>query len=127
MKSIITKILPALVLTGFCLTTYADDRINEVWSCTVNEGKSIDDVSAANHKWVKYVNKTVKGGDIQSYVVTPVVGELGKFLYVDSFPNMESWTAKGTAMKADAGKKLDEELGKVAKCQSNSLYLVAKS
>jgi len=127
MKSIITKVLTALILSGFCLTTYAADRINEVWTCTVNEGMSIDDVKTANHRWVKYVNKTVKGGDIQSYVVTTLVGKRGKFRYVDSFPNMKSWTGKGAAMEAEAGKKLEAELGKVATCQSNSLYSVTES
>jgi len=127
MKSLVMKILTMFVLTGICLTTYAGNRINEVWKCTVNEGKAIADVKMANHKWVEYVNKSVKGGDIQSYVVTAIVGKQGHFLYVDSFPNMESWTAKRTAMEADAGKKLEEELGKIAKCKSNTLYSVEKS
>ena len=127
MKSITIKILSILILSGFCFTTFAGTRINEVWTCTVNEGKSIDDVKTANHKWVAYVNKEVKGGDIQSYVATAIVGKRGQFLYVDSFPSMESWTAEKAAMEKDAGKKLNEVLSKVATCKSNSLYSLEKS
>ncbi len=127
MKSITIKLLSLFILTGFCLTASASTRINEVWTCTVNKGKTIDDVKMANHKWVKYVNKAVKGGDIQSYVATTIVGERKNFVYVDSFPSMESWTAQKAAMGKDAGKKLEEFLSTVAKCQSNSLYSVEKS
>jgi len=127
MKSITTKVISLFILSGFCLTATAGTRINEVWTCTINEGKSLDDVKTANHKWVKYVNKEVKGGDIQSYVANAIVGKQNKFVYVDSFPSMESWTAQKAAMDKDSGKKLEEELSKVAKCQSNSLYSVEQS
>ncbi len=127
MKSITIKVLSIFILAGFCLTASATTRINEVWTCAVNEGKTIDDVKSANHKWVAYANKEVKGGDIQSYVATTIVGKQKNFIYVDSYPSMESWTAQKAAMEKDAGKKLEEFLSTVAKCQSNSLYSVEKS
>ena len=80
-----------------------------------------------NHKWVKYVNKAVKGGDIQSYVATAVVGKLGGFMFIDSFPNLVSWTARDAALKTDEGKVLVDAFDKIADCQSNSLYSVDES
>ncbi len=127
MKSMTIKVLSIFILTGFCLTASASTRINEVWTCTVKDGKTIDDVKSANHKWVAYVNKEVKGADIQSYVATTIVGKQKNFIYVDSFPSMESWTTQKAAMKKDAGKKLEEFLSTVANCQSNALYSVEKS
>ena len=127
MKSIFIKTLSIIIILGFSITTFADTRIEQVWSCSVKDGKSIDDVKALNHKWVKYTNKAVKGGDIQSYVATAIVGKLGKFIFVDSFPSMESWIGKEAAMKLDEGKKIDAAFGELADCQSNSLYSVEAS
>lgn len=110
---------------GIRVASGADPRVDEVWTCKVNAGKSMDDVRAANSKWVKYINAHVKGGDISSSVVTPIVGkvEQGTFLYVDSFPNLESWTAAKPALdKTDEGKAIDAELNAAAACSENRLY-----
>ena len=127
MKSFFIKILSLIIVLGFSITTYADTRINQVWTCTVKDGKTIDDIKKLNHKWVKYVNTAVKGGDIQSYVATAIIGNLGTFIFVDSFPNMNSWTAKEAAMKTDEGKKIDDGFAELGDCQSNSLYSVEES
>lgn len=127
MKSPFTKALSLIIVLGFSINAYADTRIEQVWSCTLNDGKSMDDVKALNNKWVKYVNKAVKGGDIQSYVATAIVGKMGVFIFIDSFPNLGAWTAKEAAMDADEGKKLNEAFDEIADCQSNSLYSVEES
>jgi len=127
MKAFFMKALSLVFILGFSVATFAGTRINEVWTCTVNDGKTIDDVKSANHKWVEYVNKAVKGGDIQSYVATAIVGKQMNFIYVDSFPNMESWIAKRVAMDADEGKKIEAALMDVAMCKSNTLYSLEAS
>jgi hypothetical protein len=127
MKSFFVKTLSLIIALGFSLHTYADTRIEQVWSCTIKDGKSIADIKALNSKWVKYANKAVKGGDIQSYVVTAIVGEMEGFIFVDSFPSMESWTAKEAAMSIGEGKKLVAAFNKIGKCKSNSLYSVEES
>ena len=127
MKPHFVKALSLIIALGFSIHTYADTRIEQVWSCTLNEGKSIADIKALNSKWVIYANKAVKGGDIQSYVVTAVVGEMDGFIFVDSFPSMESWTAKEAAMAIGEGKELVAAFNKIGKCQSNSLYSVEES
>lgn len=127
MKSFLVKTLPLITVLGISFSTYADTRIEEVWTCKVKEGKTLTDVKALNNKWVKHMNKAVKGGDIQSYVASAIVGKQGGFIFIDSFPNMESWTAKEAVLETDEGKKLVAAFGEVGKCQSNSLYSVEQS
>ncbi|TRX56592.1 hypothetical protein [Thalassomonas sp. M1454] len=127
MTSAFIKALSLMTVLGFSVNAFADARIEQVWSCTLKEGKSIEDVKVLNSKWVAYVNKAVKGGDIRSYVVTPIVGNLGTFVFVDSFPNMESWAAKKAVMETDEGKKIDESFADVSECQKNSLYSAEQS
>ncbi len=85
----------------------------------------MDDVRAANSKWVKFMNANVEGGEIGSSIVTTVVGNAtsGYFLYVDTFPSLESWsTAKSATEGNDEGEAIDAELGEVADCSENRLY-----
>ena len=86
MKSLVSTVLVTGILFGVCSTVIADTSDTatvEIWKCTLNEGKTMDDVAAANGKWVKFMNANVEGGDIHSYGQTAVVGEQGSFLYID--------------------------------------------
>lgn len=120
----------AMVVVALCGVSAAvadhheasQDRVVEIWHCKVEEGKSMDDVKAANSKWVKHVNATVEGGDISSYILTPVVGKRGGFMYADTFPSMEAWNGTREAMKVGDGPAIDKELEEVADCSSNTLH-----
>jgi len=126
MKKLSLKLGLVSVLLGFAFSANAEDRIAEVWNCKAEEGKTIADVQAANGKWVKYMNANVAGGDINSYVLTPVVGKRGVFTYVDSYPNLASWTA-GQALESDELTAIEAELNEVATCSENSLHNSEKS
>ena len=54
MKSILVKLSTLVCMLGICATASADFR--EVFTCTINEGKTMDDVRAANSRWVKFMN-----------------------------------------------------------------------
>ena len=98
------------------------ERIVEVWTCSHNEGKTEEDSQAVNKKWVEFMNASVEGGDIHSYVLTSIVGNPGTFLYADSFPTMEAWAAAKKAMRTEKGKALNAEFEAIEECTSNSLY-----
>jgi hypothetical protein len=66
------------------------------------------------------------GGDINSYVLTPLVGKRGGFTYVDSYPSLESWTA-GQALESEELTAIEAELNEVATCSSNALHNSAQS
>jgi hypothetical protein len=105
----------------------SQDRVVEIWHCKVNDGMKMDDVKAANARWVAHVNATVEGGDIASYILTPVVGKQGTFMYADTFPSMAAWDGSREAMKLGDGPAIDKELEAAADCSSNTLHRSTKS
>ena len=107
----------------------AENRIINIVECKVNENMTIDDVQEANGRWVRYMNKTVPGGDIRSFVVRTVVGDWTSFKYIDSFPNLASWSAMSDAEDAE-GKEISEiveALQKASTCSSNTLHRAEES
>ncbi len=104
--------------------TMPGDRIAQILECKLKEGKTIEEAHAANSKWVVFINDNVEGGDIRSYVMTPQVGniETGSFMYIDSYPSLESWAAGDKAIAMTAGKAIMDELQAVAECSKNSLH-----
>jgi hypothetical protein len=123
MKSLLSRSLLVGVTLGISFGASAGTRVTEVWQCTLNEGKTQEDVHDANGAWVKFVNDTVAGGDIHSYVSTSIVGNTNQFLYVDSFPNMRAWIDTKAANQTDEGQAIEAALNKAATCSSNSLHL----
>lgn len=123
MKKVLVLAVVGVLLMGVG-AAFADGHVRYVvtWDCTVREGKSIDDVKAVNSKWVAMMNAKIEGGDVRSYILTPVVGELGGFTYVDSFPSLEAWQAVRAFMASDEGKALEAEFETVSECSSNGLH-----
>ncbi len=105
----------------------AVERIVEVWTCTLNGDQTQEDVQTTNTKWVAFMNAQVEGGDIQSYVLTSIVGNTEGFLYVDSFPDMRAWIAAKAASETDEGQAIDAELDEVSTCTSNTLHQSTES
>jgi hypothetical protein len=126
--------LTNLLLFAAVLVTWAtvnaqedEERIVEVWTCTLNEGQTQEDVQTSNARWVAFMNAQVEGGDIRSYVLTSIVGNTGEFLYVDSFPNMPAWSAAKAATETDEGQAIEAELNEDATCSSNTLHQSTQS
>ena len=89
----------------------------------------MDDVRAANSRWVKFMNANVDRG-ITSHIITNVVGNAstGSFGYVDSFPTLESWSEAKSATEGNKeGEAIDEALGEAAECSENRLYEAEES
>jgi hypothetical protein len=117
------KLSAALLATAVVSTpALAANQIEEVWDCNLREGKTVDQVSAINQTWMKFVNSAVDGGGIASRIVTPLVGELGHFYFVDSFPSLDAWAAMKNAMGTEQGQKIEAEIDALVECTSNRLY-----
>jgi|WetSurMetagenome_2_1015567.scaffolds.fasta_scaffold1281983_1 hypothetical protein len=101
---------------------HAETRTLQLWTCTVNTGKTLADVQAVDTKWLKFVNSKVKGGDIHSSVASPVTGSLDHFMFIDSFPSIEAWAAQQTVMATPEGAALNAEFDAVTKCTAGNLY-----
>ena len=125
MKTFLFKVSTACAAIGICSFAYADTTIDEVFTCQLSEGKTMDDVREVNSQWVVFMNANVKGGDISSNIVTTIVGNTtpGRFIFVDSFPSLESWTeAKSATTGNPEGEAIDAGLGAVAECSDSGLY-----
>jgi hypothetical protein len=121
MKNLLAIATLAAAMT-LCATASAETHIEEVWDCSLREGKTIAQVSSRNANWIKYVNKNVKGGGINSRIVTPLVGDMGSFIFVDSFPNLGSWAETKELMSSGEGQKIEAAFDEVTNCSSNRLY-----
>ena len=125
MKTLFLKLITISAAICACASALADTTIDEVFTCQLSEGKTMDDVREVNSRWVKFMNANVEGGNISSNIVTTVVGDttLGRFIFVDSFPSLESWTEAKSATAGDPeGEAIDAGLGAVAECSDSRLY-----
>ena len=107
----------------------AEERVVNLVTCELNDGKTEDDLHAANGRWVRYMNKNVPGGDIRSFPAMPLVGEFSQFLYIDSFPSLASWAGMMDVENAgsDEMKAIMDGLEAVASCSRNALYRAVES
>ena len=121
MKRIITVVVASLLLalSGFA----AADPVRMVWTCTLNDGVTAEQSQAAGKKWVALVRKLTGNDEISSSWVTAVVGEVGHFMWVDTYPSLEVWAAVQTAWaNSKEAAALEEELEANETCSKSRLY-----
>ena len=126
-RAMLFTIIGVLVLCAGAAYADSHERVAVIWNCTLNEGQTMAGVHETNSKWVMLMNENIEGGDIRSYVLTPIVGEQGGFMYVDTFPNLSAWQAVRGVMESDEGKALEEMFDALADCSDNSLQLSTES
>jgi pantothenate kinase type III len=113
--AIFTLFIPALGLADA-----GDTRVMEVWNCTINEGKTADEVAAHNAKWLAFARQT--NPEIRSYGLTSIVGESGTFMFADSYPDLAAWGAAKKAMESEQGQALGAGFDALLKCSKNGLH-----
>ena len=118
------KFIHAIVFcaAGISLAAHADSRVVELWQCELEEGKTMEEVAAANGKWLAFVNKSVEGGDIHSYALESIVGDSTGFKFADTFPNRKAWAAAKDAIESPEGKAVEAGFEGIFKCSENRLY-----
>ena len=128
MKAQLIKILSVLLVLGIWGTAVADSTVRLVWICSVNDGKTMDDVRASNSAWVKFMRAEVDKA-ISSTILTPVVGNVegGRFIFADDFPSYEVWNESRKASATDEGQAIDAAINEAATCDSNSLHSAEES
>jgi len=107
------------------------ERIVEIWTCTLNDGYSMDDVEDISGRWEALVRSS-GATDVQSFRLTHLVGTMrghepaedvtSSFLFVDSFPDVTSWVAAKRAENTSEGQELIAEFTQANTCSSNALY-----
>jgi len=95
----------------------------EVWTCTLEDEKTTDDVQAANSVWLAYAHENISL-DITSSVVTSVVGDLTSFRFVDTFPDLDTWARAKTRLDSDEADELEDLFEGIFECSGNRLNKV---
>ena len=99
------------------------DTFAEVYNCKLAEGKTAEDAHAANSKWLKWVNKNAANGKVTSSSGTAFVGDNKAFLWIDTYPDLATWSATQTALDSKEGKEALKDLFKgITDCKENRLW-----
>lgn len=108
----------ALLFGGAALA----DSVTETWTCELKDEKTIEDVQAANSKWLAFVNSKIEGGGIKSAVGTSVVGNAEIFIFVDTYPDLATWAATKDLLDGDEGDEIGDLFDDVSECSENRLW-----
>ena len=120
MKIKIASILVAFTLAFVSNSVFADSIV-ESYTCKLNEGKKTEELHKINGKWLKWIRANVSK-DISSSVGIAVVGKQDMFLFVDTYPDLNTWAAAQTALDSDAAKELEDIFSDVSECTENRLW-----
>jgi hypothetical protein len=113
------KIVLATVTSVFLLLSGAvyAEPVSIVFSCKLKEGSTKEDAMEINARWLKWARATAGTDEITSSYVSTIIGDLGSFMWVDTYPDIATW---GKIVDADSG--LDAEFDAVSTCSGNRMY-----
>lgn len=120
MKKFVSIAMFALAIAFISNSVFADSVI-AAYTCELEEGKEEADLHALNGKWLKWVRTNVNE-NIESAVGTSIVGDQTVFLFVDTYPDLNTWATTQTALDGDAASELKNLFDGVSKCTSNRLW-----
>ena len=113
----------AAIVFAFFSGSIVADTYAEVYNCKLEEGKTAEVAHAANSKWLKWVNENVGNGTVTSSSGTAVVGDNKAFLWIDTYPDLATWSAVQTALDSKEGKEALKDLFKgITDCKENRLW-----
>lgn len=94
------------------------DPVTVVFTCELKDGKTKDDAMAINARWLKWARATGGSDEITSSYVYTVIGDLGSFMWVDTYPDIATW---GKITDADSS-AFDAEFDAISNCSANRMY-----
>ena len=125
MKKIFVATVSALFLV---LSAAASaDMVANVYSCTLNEGKTSEDAHAVNGQWLKWARAKAGTDEIRSSFTTSIVGDLEGFMWVDTYPDLAAWAKVNGADLEEENPELSEALEALSDCGENRLYYMEES
>ena len=118
----------AITFIAAAFSASADTRVSIVWTCTLNEGKTVEDLNAVHGKWVDWANSQSYGGDIRGAIASTGIAANFQVLIIDSYPDMATFAADSeTYPDSEEGQAIDAEYDAVSTCTGNALYEVTDS
>jgi len=119
------NILLALALCLAPFLAFADSgdvRTVEMWQCELKDGKKMEEVQANNEKWLAMTRKVTGSDEIRSYAMTTVVGDQSNFVFVDTYPDLATWSAAKSAEKSAEGDAISAAFEELMDCSKNRLF-----
>jgi hypothetical protein len=119
------RMLSTLVAVMFAFISHSifADSIVATFTCKLKDGKKKEDVQAVNSKWLKYVTENISK-DITSSFGTAVVGNQDMFMFVDTYPDLETWAKTQTSLNSEDGSGIEAMFEDVSNCSENRLWRV---
>jgi hypothetical protein len=113
------RIMLASVTSIFLLLSVAvhAEPVSIVFSCQLKDGSTKEDAMEINARWLKWARATGGSDAITSSFVSTVIGDLGGFMWVDTYPDIATW---GKVVDADS--EFDAEFAEVSTCSGNRMY-----
>ena len=115
-KVLLAAAMPMLLLLSSALHA---QPVSIVYSCTLNDGFTKEDAMEINSRWLKWARETGGSDEITSSYVTTILGDLGGFMWVDTFPDIATW---GRVVDDEAGSQFDDEFDEVSTCSGSRMY-----
>ena len=108
----------ATVTSVFLLLSVAvhAEPISIVWYCELKDGSTKEDAMEINARWLKWARTTGGSDKITSSYVSTVVGDLGGFMWVDTYPDIATW-----GKVANAESEFDAEFNEISSCSGNRM------
>ena len=79
MKKVILGVFAPVALLCLSAGAWADE-VSNVYTCTLEDGKTIEDAQAVNSKWLAFMKANVDE-NINSVAATSLVGDADAFLW----------------------------------------------
>ena len=92
------------------------EPVTIVFSCELKDGHTKEDAMEINSRWLKWARETGGSHEITSSYVSTIIGDLGSFMWVDTYPDIATW---GKIVDADS--EFDAQFDEVSTCSSNRM------
>ncbi len=118
-------LVSALAVLGLG-STLAQADSQEVFICSLNDGKTIEDLMKVASEFKASIGSLKGGKDYQAHVLTPIASQdLSTVVWVGRMPSFASVAAFNDDYTAsDVSKKMDPKFEAVADCQSRSFWTI---
>jgi hypothetical protein len=103
------------------LADAGDTRVVETWNCELKDGKKMEDLQANNVKWLARTRQQAGNDEVYSYAMSPIVGDLTGFMFVDTYPDMATWSGVKSAESTPEGDAIDAAFDELMECKENRL------
>ena len=124
-KRVVSTLVSLLALVSLG-PSLAQATTQEAFICTLNEGKTIDDLMSVASQFKKAIAGLKGGGDYKAQILMPIASQnLSSVIWIGQMPSFAAMAAFNDAYVAsDVSKKFDPMFEKVADCESRSFWQV---